>query len=170
MRWLWHKIRINSLHAGLVLLGEKAATRKHHIQVIPDKFPPCSFHISQAAFPCINLPFSCLLIKARLNFAMEKESRCWGKPQSRTARNSQKEKAPWFDMDLRTIFLEGREKENDPIFFFPAWKNSYSCLLFPNVGSMCWFVQYFQYFACDHLVVQHRKGKKTNADNLKINL
>lgn len=45
MRWLWHKIRINSLHTGLVLLGEKAATRKHHIQVISDKFPPCSLSI-----------------------------------------------------------------------------------------------------------------------------
>lgn len=130
-----------------------------------------SFHISQAAFPCINLPFSCLLIKARLNSPVEKESRCWGKPQSRTGRNSQKEKAPWLDKDLRTIFQEGREKENAP--FFSSLDKCLCLASSPKCrkhGVVCMLC--LQYFACAscYLVVQHRKSRKINADNLKINL
>lgn len=47
MRWLWCKIIIQNLYISLVLLGEKAATRKHHIQdwAISDKLPSWSLLI-----------------------------------------------------------------------------------------------------------------------------
>lgn len=89
---------------------------------------------------------------------MEKESRCWGKPQREaTGRISQKEKAAWLDKDLRTVFPGRREKENVQ---FISSLEKWQCLpSFPKCWSMGWFVQHFA-CASSYLVLQHRKSKK----------
>lgn len=73
MGWLWCEIIINLLYVGLVLLGQKAATRKHgnQAQAVADKLPPRSL-LLLARLPShggINLPFSSLLIRARRSSA-----------------------------------------------------------------------------------------------------